>query len=313
MPQRADDGDAEILLRLAEATAYATGAEFFGTLVRNLSLELEVPYAFIAEFADSPQRVRSLAYWAQGELAENFEFDLAGTPCEAVVRGDICHHPRGVAAKFPSDVWLSDIGAESYLGVPLLDAAGRVLGHVALMDTRPMPEEPRRLAIFRIFAARAAAELGRVRMERALAESERRFRDLFEEAPIGYVYEDTSTRFLSANLAFQRMLGLRAEEVTATRGLDLVAPREENQARVLDSLAAEQAGQEKPFIEIELRRKDDGRSVYVQRFSRPEPDGKNTRTMVVDITARVLAEQERNRLRAQNEYLQEEIKSEYNF
>jgi PAS domain S-box-containing protein len=319
MSQRVSDGpsdgdsDAEVLLRLAEATAHAIGVEFFGALVRHLCEALGAPYAFVAEFSDSPSRVRSLAYFANGELEENFEYDLAGTPCEAVAQGSICHHPRGVAQKFPADRWLADIGAESYLGVPLRDAAGKILGHLALMDTRPMPEEPRRLAIFRIFGARAAAELQRVRMERALAESERRFRDLFEEAPIGYVYEDTDTRFLSANRAFQQMLGLQPEEVTSTMGLSLVAPTEENQARVHDSLEAERAGQEKPFIEIELRRKDDGRSVYVQRFSRPEPGGKYTRTMVVDITARVLAEQERNRLRAQNEYLQEEIKSEYNF
>ena len=315
MSQRGGDGegDAEVLLRLAEATAHAIGSEFFGSLVRHLCEALGAPYAFVAEFAGSPSRVRSLAYFANGALQENFEYDLAGTPCEAVARGNICHHPRGVAAKFPADHWLAEIGAQSYLGVPLLDASGTILGHVALMDTKPMPEEPRRLAIFRIFGARAAAELQRVRMERALAESERRFRDLFEEAPIGYVYEDTDTRFLSANRAFQKMLGLKPEEVTRTMGLELVAPSEEAQSRVHDSLEAERAGQEKPFIEIELRRKDDGRSVYVQRFSRPEPDGRYTRTMVVDITARVLAEQERNRLRAQNEYLQEEIKNEYNF
>ena len=315
MSQRVSEAesDAEVLLRLAEATAHALGVEFFASLVRHLSEALGAPYAFVAEFAGSPSRVRSLAYWADGELQENFEYDLNGTPCEAVAQGETCHHPRGVAEKFPKDGWLAEIGAESYLGVPLRDAAGAILGHVALMDTRPMPEEPRRLAIFRIFAARAAAELQRVRMERALAESERRFRDLFEEAPIGYVYEDTDTRFLSANRAFQKMLGLRPEEVSSTSGLSLVAPTEETQSRVHDSLAAEKAGREKPFIEIELRRKDDGRPVWVQRFSRPEPDGKYTRTMVVDITARVLAEQERNRLRAQNEYLQEEIKSEYNF
>jgi len=307
------DSDAEVLLRLAEATAYAIGTEFFASLVRHLCEVLGADYAFVAEFANSPTRVRSLAYWARGEQQENFEYDVEGTPCAAVIRGEICHHPRDVVKKFPADRWLADIGADSYLGVPLLDEGGHVLGHVALMDTRPMPEEPRRLSIFRIFAARAAAELQRLRMQRQLVESERRFRDLFEEAPIGYVYEDTDTRFLSANRAFQKMLGLQPEEVASTMGLSLVAPTQESQTRVHDSLQAEQAGLEKPFIEIELRRKDDGRSVYVQRFSRPEPDGKYTRTMVIDITARVLAEQERNRLRAQNEYLREEIKSEYNF
>jgi transcriptional regulator with GAF, ATPase, and Fis domain len=37
------------------------------------------------------------------------------------------------------------------------------------------------------------------------------------------------------------------------------------------------------------------------------------RTMLVDITDRVLAEQERNHLQQQNLYLREEIEKEYNF
>src|SRR5262249_42087202 len=48
-------------------------------------------------------------------------------------------------------------------------------------------------------------------------------------------------------------------------------------------------------------------------WSKPDPDGKFTRTMLVDITDRVLAEQERNRLQQQNLYLREEIESEHNF
>ena len=63
MSQPVSDGasDAEILLRLAEATAHAIGVEFFGVLVRHLCDALGAPYAFVAEFADSPSRVRSLA------------------------------------------------------------------------------------------------------------------------------------------------------------------------------------------------------------------------------------------------------------
>jgi transcriptional regulator with GAF, ATPase, and Fis domain len=51
----------------------------------------------------------------------------------------------------------------------------------------------------------------------------------------------------------------------------------------------------------------------VQWYSRPEPNGKYTRTVIVDITARVLAEQEGARLQEQNLYLQEEIKGIHNF
>jgi GAF domain-containing protein len=68
------------------------------------------------------------------------------------------------------------------LGVPLRDPHGTVLGHLAVFDDRPTPEEPRKLLTIRIFAARAAAELVRLRLERQLRESEERLRDLYEEA-----------------------------------------------------------------------------------------------------------------------------------
>jgi PAS domain S-box-containing protein len=306
------ESDDLVLRRILEGTARATGEEFFKSLVRNLSLALRAAYVIVAELCVNRTRVRTLAMWGLGSFRDNIEYDLAGTPCEDVIRGSLCHHPSGVARKFPRDEPLAQMGIESYLGVPLLDLQGQVLGHLAVFDTAPMDDEPRRLSIFKIFAARAAAELERVKTEQALAASEKQFRDLFEEAPIGYVYEDTQTRFLSANRAAQQILGLRPEEVKGTVGLSLVAPTSEAQ-NLHDSLAAEQQGQERACIELELRRKSDQRPVWVQRWSRPEPDGRHTRTVIVDITERVLAQRERNRLRQQNVYLREEIKSEYNF
>ena len=172
-----------------------------------------------------------------------------------------------------------------------------------------MPPQPKRLLIFRLFAIRAAAELNRLRMEQMLQESEKRYRDLFDEAPIPYVFEDTQTRFVSANRAAMKLLGLRAEDVPGTVGMSLVAPSPENQQRIRTAFEDIRQGKERGLVELELRRKDDGRPVWVQFWSRPEPDGKHTRTMIIDITDRVLAERERVRLGQQNAYLQEEIKS----
>jgi transcriptional regulator with GAF, ATPase, and Fis domain len=64
---------------------------------------------------------------------------------------------------------------------------------------------------------------------------------------------------------------------------------------------------------LELRRKDNGKPLWIQWWSRPDPSGTYTRTMFVDITERVLMEQEKARLEAQNKYLQDEIRSEHNF
>jgi len=64
--------------------------------------------------------------------------------------------------------------AVSYLGVPLMDPAGTDLGHLAVLDSRPMPKEPRLISLFQIFANRAAAEHQRLRAEAATRERETR-------------------------------------------------------------------------------------------------------------------------------------------
>jgi len=308
-----DSEEIAALRSIVEGTASNTGQEFLQSLVRHLSDVLNVKYAFVAEFLGDG-RARTLAFWAVDRIADDIEWDLHGTPCEDVVKGALCHHPTDVARKFPHDRPLIDWGIESYLGVPLKDRDGRSLGHLAVFDDRPMPPEPRRLAIFRIFAARAGAELERLRVEQKLRESERRYRDLYEEAPIAYIYEDLESRFVRANHAACKLLGISPDEVPDTFGVTLLAPTPDVRKRIQDALAA-MKGERKEFaaVELELRRKDDGRPIWVQWWSKPEPDGKHTRTMLVDITERVLMQREKARLEQQNLYLQEEIKQVHNF
>src|SRR5213078_122175 len=213
---------------------------------------MSAKYAFVAEFC-APGRVRTIAYWTPRAITDNVEWDVGGTPCEEVVKGQLCHHPTGVARKFPRDEPLEKMGIESYLGVPLLAPDGTHLGHLAVFDPQPMPHEPRKLFIFRIFAARAAAELERLRMDRLLHESEQRFRDLYEEAPIAYIYEDLESRFVSANRAACKLLGVKPEEVTSTLGVTLLAPTPETRQRICQALDAMKThGKEFAGVELEL-------------------------------------------------------------
>ena len=303
------------LRAIVEGTAHSTGEEFFRTLVLHLARAVDAQYAFVAEFTspENDTQARTIAFWTKVGIAENIEWTLAGTPCEDVVRGALCHYPMGVRQTFPSDKLLVDLEIESYLGVPLVNPQGKVVGHLAVFDERPMLEEPRKLLIFHIFAARAAAELSRLWLEWELRESEQRFRDLYEEAPIAYVKEDLESRFISANRAALRILGIKPEEVRGMVGMSLVPKTPDAQRRAQEAFASIGRGAETSGVMLELRRKDNGVPVWVERWSKPESGGKYSRTTFLDITERVLAEQEGARLAAQNLYLQEEIKSVHNF
>src|ERR1700751_5437268 len=82
--ERAAEAEITALRTIVEGTARSTGDAFFQSLVRHLAEAMGVSYAFVAEFAREPTRVRTLAYWGQGRIKDNVEFDLEGTPCEDV-------------------------------------------------------------------------------------------------------------------------------------------------------------------------------------------------------------------------------------
>jgi PAS domain S-box-containing protein len=166
---------------------------------------------------------------------------------------------------------------------------------------------------FRIFATRAAAELERLQLEHACSQSEQRYRDLFEEAPIAYVHEDLESRFISANRTAMRILGITPDQVEGFVGLSLVPDTPDAKRRARAAFESIGRGSDTSGVVLKLRRQDNGQPIWIQWWSRPDRSGNFTRTMFVDITERVLLEQEQARLHAQNLYLQEEIKSAHNF
>ena len=164
-------------------------------------------------------------------------------------------------------------------------------------------------ALDNCLAHEALRESGR----QALAASEERFRDLFDQAPIAYVHEGLDTRFIRANQTAMRLLGITPEEVTGTYGRTFIPDTPEAQTRLHEALESIGRGTDTSGVVLELRRKDNGKPLWIQWWSRPDPSGTYTRTMFLDITERVLMEREKARLEAQNTYLQEELRSEHNF
>lgn len=305
-----------LLNAVIEGTSAVTGKDFFRSLVQHLAEGFGVRWVFVAECLPD-LRARSLAFWDTKQFGEDFEYQLAGTPCLKVTEGRVCHVPDRLAEVFPQDHGMIEMGTVSYLGVPVRDANQRVIGHLVAFDDKPMPADGLALSVLEIFAGRAGVELERTRdfakLHQLNQESEERFRDLFDEAPIAYVHEGLDTKIIRANRAAMKILGIRPEEVQGTYGRSFIPDTPEAQKRLRLALESIGKGTDTSGVVLELRRKDNGKPIWIQWWSRPDPSGTYTRTMFLDITERVLMEREKARLEAQNSYLQEEIRSEHNF
>ena len=182
--------------------------------------------------------------------------------------------------------------------MPVLDGQGRVFGHIAILDDKPMLDGSRAVAIMRIFAARVRAEVERLHIDAALREtnqrltqSEEQFRDLFEEAPIAYVHQAADTRILRANSAALRILGVEHGEIEGMIGNSFVADTPEAQRRLRDALPLMASGTDIDGLVLELRRKD-GRPLWVRWWARPRAEGDYFRSMFIDITDQVTMERE---------------------
>ncbi|MBL7737592.1 MAG: sigma 54-interacting transcriptional regulator [Chitinophagaceae bacterium] len=311
----------ELLRTVSEATSGLTGEDFLIELARHITMTLTMRYALITECAnDEKTRLRTLCYVDGEKVLDNIEYDTADIPCEIIMQGKDFFMPAGVQAKYPKE---KDI--EAAVGVPIYSTrTGEIIGHILAVDPNPVTTEKNQAAILKIFAARAGAEIERMKaeeklrlanieLESLLEESNQRYRDLFEEAPIAYVHEGLDSKFIKANKAALRILGVRPDEVSHTYGKTLAPDTPDAQQRLKEAFDSIGRGTDTSGVVLELRRKDNGQPIWIQWWSNPDPGGQFTRTMFVDITDKVMMEKEQARLKAQNQYLQEEIKLNYNF
>jgi GAF domain-containing protein len=159
-----------------------------------------------------PRRVRTLAFRLDGTPGEPFTYELQGAPCDRVVGRVSCVFPSRVAELFPGDTVLSEIGASSYVGVPLSASDGTPLGLLAALSRRPLHDGDSAKRALGLFAARAIAEIERREARLGGERREEESRRLVSSIPVGlhrYRLEgDGRLVFAGANPAAEAILGV---------------------------------------------------------------------------------------------------------
>ena len=241
---------------------------------------------------------------------------------------DAAHDQRALRHAF-----VADLGIRFYAAAPLRNHEGFNLGTVWVLDQKPRELASSEAETLRMLAALAMNQMElrlyaeRVaRLEHAertvgeqlreanerLAQSEERFRDFFEEAPIAYVVGSESG-IIRSNRAAAQIFGVKPEEMAGFHWRSLFPDTPEAQRRLREALRLVESETEACGAGLELRRKGDGRPLWIQWWSKRETGGKYARVMFLDITDQVLMEQQKARLEAQNAYLLDEIRTEQNF
>ena len=210
----------ETFRTIVEGTASATGADFFPVLVRSLASALRARYAYATACEDGVH-AKGLAFWDGEKFGPSWEFDVTGTPCMKVVRGEVCHYSQGLQELFPHEEFLKQIDAHSYLGVPMVDVNRRVVGHIAILHNQSMALSQKSIDLVKIFAARAAAELIRQHAESDLHAALEQVRALQKKLEAENVYLQEE---ITKEHNFEEIVGNSRAIVEALDRVATVAP-----------------------------------------------------------------------------------------
>ncbi len=286
--------DGQVVHDISQVLSITSGDDFFRGLVVNLARTLGMDYVFIGEpLPDQPDVIRTLAFCADGQLVANIDYYLdANTPCGSVNCKAICHFPDSAGTLYSEDSLIRRYGAEAFIGHPLYDSTGQLLGLLVAMNRTMIVDEERVQVVLRLCANRACAELERRRATESVRESEERFHATFSQAAVGIAHIASDGRFLRINQKFCDILGYTQEDMLGYSFQDVAHP--EDLERSL-ALARRMFADELDTHSLEIRfLHKDGRTVWVNVTVSPARDAqgqpKYLIAVIEDIAARRAAE-----------------------
>ena len=114
MAERQSPLQPHVLRELLEGTAGAIGEEFFDKLVMHVALALGTKGAWVTEWLETKRRLRALSFWLDDGFFGDYEYDIAGTPCEPVIESvGLIHVPERLVELYPDDPDIPELSAVS--------------------------------------------------------------------------------------------------------------------------------------------------------------------------------------------------------
>lgn len=297
---------------IVEGTASVTGEQFFARLVRSLAKVLNVNGAWVTEYLEETQHLRALAFWLKDQFVPHYEYPIEGTPCEPVIRHcELFAVMDNVVELFPNDPDLPPLNAVSYMGAPLLDNDGVLLGHLAVLDSEPLTDLQENQWLMQIFATRAAAELQRIYAVRDIEEREEQLNGLLDSAMDAIVELDRDLTITRINPAAAKLLHPSGRSLRGRKFQEFLDPECESLfLKFTGELHSDNGSSHSLWIPQSLRMVDEsGRSFPVEAsLSQYEMHGNAFFTLILrNVLQRVRAEQTIRSLLEETSYLREEL------
>ena len=202
----------------------------FDRLTRLATTILGVPVSLVS-LVDGDRQFFKSAIGLPEPWASRRETPLSHSFCQHVVRDAM---PLVVADArldplLSTNLAISELGVVAYAGIPIMTSDGYALGSFCAIDSKPRAWTEHEIGILGELTALVVSEielraaLGRAEelaarnreVQRALGESEARFRGIYDGAGIGITITTPTGEIIDCNAAYEELTGYSCSELTS--------------------------------------------------------------------------------------------------
>jgi PAS domain S-box-containing protein len=198
------------LQALIRSMVGTTGVYSLKMITENVSSWLNADCVMVGEINPDEKTVRVLSMLLDGKEVNDYTYTLKGTPCDDVAGKGFCLYPDNAARLFPESRDLVELNIRGYLGTPLKNHGGRVIGILCALFRDPVKPIPSLQETLDIIAVKAAAEIERSQIERELRKNEYFLSEAMDMANMADWEFDASTGIFTFNDRFYTLYGTTA-------------------------------------------------------------------------------------------------------
>ena len=206
---------------LALLAAPCIDERFFQRALKALALVTQCRWAAFARPAKHEGKIEVVAFCDVKQTIPGFEFDLKGSPCEAIyqMRYPNTHllYASDLQQRFPDFKLIKDLGAVSYQGELILDDEGGPIGHILVMDPLPQRENTKSREFFRLLAQRIGVEYKRLLLSRELSVH----KQMIASTHHMMSFVDLDYRYHVVSKGYEHLLNCNASEIVGKHASEI--------------------------------------------------------------------------------------------
>ena len=196
------------VLKIAAGVSASTGMAFFQHLVHNMAEALGACAVFVSRLSPTASDARTIAGVINGNAIDNFDYLIASSPCDALLKAGSFIVENNFASCYPLPPQMRTLAPQCYVGRRLDNSAGRPIGLLFVLFKEELKNSEFVISTLQIFAARAAAEMERQETDAHVQGQAA----LLDKAQDAIIVRDMDNRIQYWNKSAERLYGWSQDE-----------------------------------------------------------------------------------------------------